>query len=174
MEEMLQELAHINYSGAPFLVAYGLTWLLCGFIWQRGNEKLAALATLFQGMAALPLALLILFFIGALSQRPDIGLLNHLVIIIAMSQLLALPLLISMFKQEDFRLIPFVFSLAGTIHFVMYAWLYQTSAYILMSITIAVGLAVIYNRDKGKAAALACYSTGIILWLTAGWFILTT
>ena len=47
MIELLEELARVNYSGAPFLVAYGITWLVCGVLWQKIKLNYAAIATLF-------------------------------------------------------------------------------------------------------------------------------
>jgi hypothetical protein len=166
LESLLLELAEINYFGAPFLVAYGITWLICGVLWQKLKPAHAALGTLFQGMVALPFALLLMALIGAFQNRPEIGLLNDLVIIIAMSQLLALPLLIQIFRKEDYSLIPFVFSAAGAVHFLMYAWLYQSAAYIVMPILIAIVLAITYEQTE-KAAARACFGTGILLLTTA-------
>lgn len=171
MEALLLELAEINYSGVPFLIAYGITWMLCGILWRKIKPAYAALGTLFQGMTALPIPLLMMYFIGAFANRPETGILNDLVIIVAMSQLLVLPLLIQMFRKEHYTLIPFLFSVAGAVHFLMYAWLYQTFAYIMMSVLIAVALAVVYERSE-KAASRACFTTGILLLTTAFFLIL--
>ena len=174
MIELLEELARVNYSGAPFLVAYGITWLICGVLWRKIKLNYAAIATLFQGMVALPIALLILYIVGAFTLRPDTGILNSLSIIIAMSQLLAIPLLIAMFQREHYTIIPFIFSIVGAVHFLMYAWLYQEVAYIIMPIVLSVLLAVIYGKSKdnqliisAKSAALACYATGGLLLINA-------
>lgn len=171
MEILLLQLADINYSGAPFLIGYGITWLICGILWKKLKSRHAALGTLFQGTVALPIALLIMGLIGAFTVRPEIGILNDLVIIVAMSQLLVLPILIQMFQKEHFTLIPFVFSVAGTIHFVIYAWLYQTLAYIIMSIFIAIAMAIMYEESK-VAAAQVCFITGILLLITAFYLII--
>lgn len=180
MTENLEQLAQVNLSGAPFLFAYGMTWMICGLLWKKVKASHASLATLFQGMIALPVALLLMNVIGAFEKRPAVEELNSLTIIISMSQLLVLPLLIVMFTKKQFTLIPFVFSVAGAIHFLMYTWLYQTYTYTIMAVLIAIVLAVIYDKgvkEEGltsTSAAQACLSTGIILLLTAGYFILTT
>jgi len=166
METLLLQLAEVNYSGAPFLIGYGITWIICGVLWRKLKSRYAALGTLFQGTIAFPIALLIMGFIGSFAKRPEIGILNDLVIIVAMSQLLVLPLLIQIFRKEHFTLIPFLFSAAGTVHFIIYAWLYQTSAYIAMSILIAVTLAITYEKSE-IAAARVCFTTGILLLMTA-------
>src|SRR5690625_1494783 len=98
MEDILNQLAMLNYSGAPFLISYGITWNICGWIWKRSNCRIASLATLFQGMIALPIALFLMYLIGAFNNRPDTGIFNSLIIIIAMSQLIVLPLLIFIFS----------------------------------------------------------------------------
>ncbi len=180
MIENLEQLAQVNLSGSPFLFAYGVTWIICGILWKKVKESYASLATLFQGMIALPAALFLMNFIGAFENRPAVAELNSLTIIIAMSQLLVLPLLIAMFTKKHFTLIPFVFSVAAAIHFLMYTWLYQTYAYTIMAVSIAVALAIIYGKGGEEteitttSAAQACLSTGVILLLTASYFILTT
>ncbi len=85
---MLQELAQVNIFGSPFLLAYGLTWMICGVLWLKVQQTYAAIATLFQGMIALPIALFIMNQIGAFALRPDVGEINQLSIFLAMSQLL--------------------------------------------------------------------------------------
>src|SRR5690625_7480995 len=58
-------------SGVAFLAAYGVTWLICGVLWRRASERVAAFATLFQGMVAFPVALGLSALIGAIGQaRP--------------------------------------------------------------------------------------------------------
>lgn len=173
MSELLKELARINLSGAPFLFAYGLTWIICGFLWTKTRASIAAIATLFQGMFALPIALLIMFMINAFENRPDTGDLNSLVIIIAMSQLLVLPLLIVMYRKQHYFLIPFIFSTVGAVHFLMYTWLYQTISYIIMPVLIVISISIIYfldSNDKGlsaSGAAKACIATGVLLLINA-------
>lgn len=173
LETVLEKLANINYSGAPFLIAYGVTWTVCGWMWIRFSSRIAALASLFQGMIALPFALLLMFAIGAFGSRPDTGILNDLIIINSMSQLLVIPLLISMFRKSQFALIPFIFSAAAAIHFVMYTWLYQTASYIIMAVLIVIALAIVYSRNaedekvSAKGASWACFLTGAFLFLNA-------
>lgn len=179
MTENLEQLAQVNLSGAPFLFAYGVTWVICGLLWNKAKAPHAALATLFQGMVALPVALLLMKLIGAFENRPTVEELNSLTIIISMSQLLVLPLLIVMFTKKHFTLIPFVFSVGGAIHFLMYTWLYQTYAYTIMAVLIAIVLSIIYGKGEEEeltttSAAQACLSTGVILLFTAGYFILTS
>lgn len=177
MTNTLQELAQINIFGAPFLFAYGVTWIVCGILWMKVKQSYAAIATLFQGMIALPIAFMILYLIGAFEYRPDLEEINQLSLIISMSQLLILPLLIAFYRKKYYTLIPFVFSGAGAIHFLFYSWLYQTIAYIIMSIIIAFAIAIVYGSDSNKesisnsAAAKVSFFTGLILIVTGTYFV---
>src|SRR5699024_10189305 len=99
---------------------------------------------------------------------------NSLSIIIAMSQLIAIPLLIDMFQREHYTIIPFICSIVGAVHFLMYAWLYREVPYIIMPLVLSVLLSVIYGKSKdyhliisAKRAGLACYATGRPLWNNA-------
>src|SRR5699024_11344118 len=87
---------------------------------------------------------------GALTDRPGGDIFTDLVMTIAMSQMLILPLIIVMQANKHPSLIPFVFSASLTIHFVMYFWLYQTWIYIAMSVIIAAGAAVIYAKGPSE------------------------
>lgn len=91
MIESLNQLARINLFGAPFLLAFGITWIVCGFLWTKIKPVDASSATLFQGGVAFPLSLLIMYFIGAFENQPELGYLDNLSILISMSQLLILP-----------------------------------------------------------------------------------
>ena len=174
IELILEGLAELNKYGVAFLMSFGVTWLICGIFWMKTSKSTAGYATLFQGLAALPAALLISYFMGALTERPGGDIFTQLVMTIAMSQMLILPLIIVMQAKKQHTMIPFVFSASLTIHFIMYFWLYQTWIYIAMSVIIAVGVAVIYSMglEKAKimpvknAAANCCFFTGGTLVMT--------
>ncbi len=84
-----------------------------------------------------------------------------------------------MYRTKHYTLIPFVFSGVGAVHFLPYAWLYQTAVYIVMPILIAVILAILYGKERHiesiseTTAAKACLTTGFILLLTGMYFVLT-
>ncbi|MDN5818414.1 MAG: hypothetical protein L0I94_08125, partial [Yaniella sp.] len=87
--ESLRLLAEQNISGVAFLFAYGATWLVCGVLWQRVSLLVAAYATLFQGVVALPIALGVLFLLAAVgSARPVVDAITQLSVLIGMSQVL--------------------------------------------------------------------------------------
>ena len=181
LTQTLTELATHNYSGAPVLGAYGLNWLVCAFVWRRFNMKTAAFVTLFQGMVALPIALGVSASLGMFVDRPGTEIITQLSILVSLSQLLVLPLLIVFTMKKNFTAVPLFFSLAGAIHFIPYAWLYQTPLYIVMSTVLAVSLAVLYAMDKDKpkeqlmsrrGAGLVCAVTGMLLFVTGMIFII--
>ena len=181
MIDLLEQLADTNISGAAFLLAYGVTWLLCGFIWKKANPAIAALITLLQGMVALPVALLIITGIGAFADRPETRDLDPLVILVAMSQLLTLPLLMVMHRKKKYTLIPFIFSTAAAAHFLIYVWLYQTFVYLSLSLMVAIVAAFLYFRHSNeqdghtsvRGASHICLASGIILLAHASFLIVS-
>jgi hypothetical protein len=52
--EYTAALGEATGHGWGFLAAYGLTWLACALLWRLQKPEVAAYATLFQGMVALP------------------------------------------------------------------------------------------------------------------------
>lgn len=161
----LQSLATQNVYGISFLIAYGLTWIICGIIWLKATPRTAALCTLFQGMVAFPVAMALSFAIGALGQdRPVDESITQLSIFIGTSQLLGLPLLIYLFVQKQFTIMPYVFAAICSMHFMLYSWLYQTPFYVIMAALIAIGATVIMlvnsKAEKRNKASLVSLFTG--------------
>ncbi|MBO0596811.1 hypothetical protein I2485_15255 [Nesterenkonia sp. E16_7] len=173
----LQELADQNISGAAFLLAYGMTWLVCAVLWERATSRTAAVATLFQGVIAFPAAIGLSFLIGAFNQpSPVPAEITQLSILIGTSQLLGLPFLIYLAVTERYSLLPVAFASMVSMHFVLYSWLYQTPWYIVMAVLISVA-AVIMMATAPKAPervgpARVCWVTGILLLLTAAAFLI--
>lgn len=177
IEVALRELAAVNHRGATFLLAYGITWSVCAVLWRTIKPVHATWATLFQGMVALPVALGVSTWLGMFEARPGGEALAQLGVLIAMSQLLVLPLLIVLTARRRYTSVPLFFSLAGAIHFVPYAWLYQSVLYVALPVVLAVGLAIIYGRDRAVrdsdllsdvGAARVCALTGAALLVTGG------
>lgn len=96
IESVLNSFAELNRYGFAFLLSFGVTWLACGVFWIKTSESTAGYATLFQGLIALPAALFISYSTGALTERPGGDIFTELVMTIAMSQMLILPLIIVM------------------------------------------------------------------------------
>lgn len=165
----LEQLAAQNIYGISFLIAYGVTWLACGLIWLRATSRTAALCTLFQGMVAFPAAIALSFAIGALGQdRPVDESITQLSIFIGTSQLLGLPLLIYLFAQKQFTLMPYVFAAICSMHFMLYSWLYQTPFYVIMAALISIGATVIMlvnakAKGRNKASLVSLFTGGSML-----------
>lgn len=183
LPDVLTRLAETNYRGAAFLLAYGVTWMICGVAWRRLRPRLATFVTLFQGMVALPAALGASAMLGMFDRRPDEAMITQLGVLVAMSQLLVLPLLIVLTAKGFYTLVPLCFAASSAIHFVPYAWLYQTPLYIVMPVALAIGLAAVtamsVSADRSEVlstdgASRVCYLTGLILLLTGGSAILTS
>lgn len=153
--ESLALLAEQNMSGLAFLTAYGVTWLVCGAVWQRASERAAAFVTLFQGMVALPAALGLSALIGALGrERPVADEITQLSVLVGTSQLLGLPFLIHLVVRHQYTLVPFAFAAITSMHFVLYSWLYQTPVYIVMAVLISLGTAtVMFTAPEAKRRA---------------------
>lgn len=177
VEEVLVDLAQSNYRGAAFLFAYGTTWLVCAALWRITEPRWAVLATLFQGMVALPVAPGVSAWLGMFEARPGSEAITQLGVLISMSQLLVLPLLIVLTVRGRYTMVPLLFSLAGAVHFMPYAWLYQSLLYILLPIALAIGLAALYGSDRAArdedlmspaGAGRVCALTGLALLVTGG------
>lgn len=176
--ETLHRLAEQNLHGLSFLAAYGVTWVICGVIWKYASERTAAFATLFQGMIAFPAALAIAWSIGAIgAERPVAEEITQLSVLIGVSQLLGLPFLIYLIVKRHYTLVPIAFAGITSMHFVLYSWLYQTPAYIVMASLISVGtliamLAVPSDSRSNAGPTRVCLLTGGLLLMTALFFLL--
>lgn len=165
----LESLATQNVYGISFLVAYGVTWIACGIFWRKLNPRTAALCTLFQGMAAFPLAMALSYAIGAFDQdRPVEPTITQLSILVGTSQMLGIPLLIYLFVKKLFYLMPYVFAAICSMHFVLYSWLYQTPFYIIMAALISIGATIIMlsnsgAADRNKASLVSLFTGGSML-----------
>jgi hypothetical protein len=174
LTDSLVALAEQNHYGIAFLLAYGTTWLCCGVLWRVLDPGRAALATLFQGMIAFPVALAFFFLTGAMGQeRPVDDSITQLSTLIGASQLLGLPFLIYLHATRRYVLVPFAFVAICAMHFVLYAWLYQTCLYVLMSVTIAIGgmVLMLIRTDGATESGLAsrvCIFTGLTMYATSG------
>lgn len=159
------------------MIAYGLTWIVCAILWQKLSPKHAALATLFQGMVAFPVAIGLSFAIGALGgDRPVEESITQLSIYIGTSQLLGLPFLIYLYTRQHYTLMPYAFAAICAMHFVLYSWLYQTPYYVVMSVVIALGGFIIMATSRSKSidnslpASRVCLFTGLSMLATVGAF----
>nr|WP_188744935.1 hypothetical protein [Phycicoccus endophyticus] len=96
---------------------------------------------LFQGVVALPLAfgLQALTNVGAPPKDP---ILTELVVVLAVSQVAALPLVIVLVATRRWLASSLVMAVVTAVHFVPYSWLYRTPLYYVLAGVLAVAIPV--------------------------------
>ncbi len=124
-------LAEATGHGWGFLAAYGLTWLACAVGWRRWGAQVGAYCTLFQGMLALPLALL-LTAVTPGPDRPSMAGMDDVSVLLASGQLLGLPIVIHLVTRRRFTDVPRAMVIILVVHFAPYTWLYATPLYLVM------------------------------------------
>jgi hypothetical protein len=137
LQHAFDEVSASSAGGAPFLMAYGVTFLATGLLSFFIPSETAALIALFQGGLALPAALWLERKLGSGPLSPA-NPLKPLSAMLAMSQSLGLPLLILVYSLEP-RGIPLALAGLGGMHFLPYAWLQRTRAYAVLAGALSVG-----------------------------------
>lgn len=174
VEEYTRALAIANRHGWAFLAAYGTTWLISAAAWARATPRTAAVVTLFQGMVALPLALVLtLLTLGP--PRPSLEALDSLSVAMATGQLLGLPVVIFFIMSQRYTLVPLGMVVLLVVHFAPYSWLYGTPLYMVMGGAISITAVVVSRRAEREggpgptAGALrTCLTTGVLMLAGAG------
>ena len=141
IERARHEVSQSSAGGAPFLMTFGATLLVCALLWFVLPIEQAALAVMFQGGIALPIA----FWLErrmAWGPMPRSNPLTTLSIQLAMSQIVAFPIVIAMYDLRP-QLVPLAMASIAGAHFIPYAWLQRTSAYVWVGITVAAGALLI-------------------------------
>lgn len=161
-------LAEANLLGWGFLAAYGMSWLVCGVAWQRASARTAAFFTLFQGLAALPVAILLTALTSG-PAPPAMASIDTLVILLAAGQNLGLPIVIYLTASKRYSMVPLAMALLVAVHFAPYSWLYATPLYLVMGGAVSVGAVVamvIGDRsggatdDTSRGPMLLCFTVG--------------
>lgn len=136
-------------GGVGFLSAYAATMTAVTAIAFFAPPNVAALAFLFQGGVALPLAYFLERRLGLPAMATE-NPLRPLVIQLAMVQVVALPAAILVYGLEP-AYVPAVFAAVAGGHFVPYVWLHGTRAY--LALALAVSLAPFVLMGGWGAAA---------------------
>lgn len=131
------EVSASSAGGAPFLIAYGLTFFVSGMLSFVLPEETAALIVLFQGAVALPFAFWLERKMSWGRMAAD-NPLRALSVQLAVSQALALPALIVAFDLNP-RSIPVMMAGLGGVHFLPYAWLHRTKLYTVLAVAVSLG-----------------------------------
>jgi hypothetical protein len=141
------EVSASSAGGAPFLIAYGTTFLITALLSFFIPAPIAALVAMFQGGVALPLAFWLERRLGTARMAAE-NPFKPLSALMAMSQALGLPLLILVYSLEP-RGIPLALAALGGVHFLPYAWLHRTQIYTLFAVAVALGafaIQLVYAR----------------------------
>lgn len=144
----LDEVSRHSAGGAPFLIAYGLTFLLSAILALFLPRDIAALIAMFQGGVALPLAFWLERRMGSMRMSAD-NPLRSLSGLMAVSQALGLPALIVGYSLNP-NTVPVILAALGGMHFLPYAWLHRTRAYIVLGVVLALGafgIQILFRSD---------------------------
>jgi hypothetical protein len=133
----LDEVSASSAGGAPFLIAYGATFLITGLISFFVPRPTAALIAMFQGAIALPAAFWLERRLGT-ARMSATNPLKALSAQMAMSQALTLPLLILVYSLNPGG-VPLALAATGGMHFLPYAWLHRTQIYTYFAFAVAMG-----------------------------------
>ncbi len=155
----LDEVSASSAGGMPFLVCYGITFLVVGISSYFVPRETSALVAMFQGVVALPVALFLERRIrwGKMAVNNP---LRKLSVVLAVSQGLAIPFLIVVYNIEPGQIPICLAGLAG-VHLLPYGWLQRTSIYIGLAIFVSVGSFLIVVVFKTAAYELILLLIGI-------------
>ena len=159
------EVSASSAGGAPFLIAYGATFVISGILSFVLPAETAALIVMFQGGVALPLA----FWLERKMGWGRMGAANplrSLSVQLAVSQALALPALIVAFNINP-RSIPVILAGLGGVHFLPYAWLHRTRLYSALAVAVSFGAFGLQLLLGPTAFHIILLYVGVLYWLAA-------
>jgi hypothetical protein len=159
------EVSASSAGGAPFLIAYGLTFIVTGILAFYLPRETSALVAMFQGGAALPLAFWLESRMGTTKMSNE-NPLKSLSVQMAMSQGLAIPFLIVVYNIDPGQ-IPVVMAGLGGVHFLPYAWLHRTRIYAILGFVVSVGAFALVLGLKTAAYAYILIFVGVVYWVGA-------
>ncbi len=153
-----------SMGGAPFLIAYGATFLITAILSFYIPRSTAALIAMFQGGIALPIAFWLERKMGKKRMDQD-NPLRSLSVQMAMSQALGLPALILVYSLNPGG-IPLALASLGGIHFLPYAWLHRTRIYIYFAIAVSLGAFAIQVWLAKNAFSYILVYMAVTYWIT--------
>ncbi len=165
LDQAFTEVSVSSAGGAPFLIAYGVTFIITGILSYLLPAETAALIAMFQGAVALPAA----FWLERRMGRGRMSVDNPLRALskqLAFSQVLALPALIVAFNLNP-RSIPVILAGLGGVHFLPYAWLHRTRSYVVLGIAVSLGAFGLQLLLGATAFHINLLYVGVVYWLFA-------
>lgn len=160
-----EEVRESSVGGAPFLIAYGFTFILVGILAIIIPLRIAALAAMFQGGVALPLAFWLERRMGQRRMSSN-NPLNSLSVQLAISQMLGLPVWIVIYNLNP-RLLPLVLAGFAGAHFIPYAWLHRTRIYMYLGAAVSVGSFILLLLLQDGLFSITMIFIGGVYWLAA-------
>ena len=167
LDRARQEVSQSSAGGAPFLICFGASLLICASAAFYLPVKQAALVVMFQGGLALPAAFMLerKMAWGPMAKENP---LNKLSVQLAMSQIVAFPIVIAMYDLRPGAVPLAMASIAGG-HFLPYAWLQRTNVYVWLAVAVSAGALMIQIALHAAAFPYilmhmtACYWIGAVL-----------
>jgi len=159
------EVSANSAGGAPFLIAYGATFIISGILSFVLPAETAALIVMFQGALALPAAFWLERRIGwgrMSANNP----LRSLSMLLALSQALALPALLVAFNMNP-RSLPVILAGLGGVHFLPYVWLHRNQLYGVLAAAISLGAFGLQLVLGPMAFHIILLYVGVVYWLAA-------
>jgi hypothetical protein len=167
LDQALNDVSASSAGGAPFLIAYGATFILTGILSFFIPVRTAALIAMFQGAVALPVAFWLERKMGSKRMQPD-NPLKALSGLMAMSQALGLPALIIAYSLNPI-IIPAMLAGLGGVHFVPYAWLHRTRVYIILGAALSIGAFILLSAAvlREWVVPITLLYVGLVYWIAA-------
>jgi len=162
LRQALNDVSASSAGGAPFLIAYGATFVITAVLSFFLPRPTAALIAMFQGGVALPVAFWLERRMGSRRLAAD-NPLRPLSAQMAMSQALGLPLLIVAYSLNP-GAIPVMLASLGGVHFFPYAWLHRTQSYIYLAAAVSIGGFVLQLILGSNAFSFILLYVGVVYW----------
>ena len=135
--QALDEVSASSAGGAPFLICYGITFIITAVLSFFLPRETSAIIVMFQGGVALPASFQLERMMGQGRMSAE-NPLKNLSAQLAVSQALAIPFLIVAYTVNPNQ-IPVIMAGLGGVHFLPYAWLHRTRLYIAIGVIISLG-----------------------------------
>ncbi len=165
LKQAFCEVSASSAGGAPFLIAYGATFLITAILSFFLPRPTVALIAMFQGGVALPAAFWLERKMGSRRMSPG-NPLRALSAQMAMSQALGLPLLILAYSLNP-GAVPLALASLGGVHFLPYAWLHRTRIYAIFAVAVSIGAFIIQIFLAKQAFSYVLLYVAILYWAAA-------
>jgi hypothetical protein len=165
LNQAFDEVSASSSGGAPFLIAYGTTFLITAILSFFLPRSTSALIAMFQGGVALPAAFWLERKMGSKRMAKN-NPLRELSVQLAMSQALGLPLLILAYSLNPNSL-PLALASLGGVHFLPYAWLHRTKIYSFFAFAVSIGaFAIVLGMGMSASFSYILLFVAVVYFVT--------